>query len=402
MVKFKKDDSGNYYFTASLGFDKSTGKRIQKKRRGFKTIREAKEAYAELVANFGKNSETIQSTMLFEEYFYNLFLPYYKGKVEERTYNNRLSTIKKTFSYFFKMSISEIKPINVQRWQNQLLDKYKNSYVRNIFGIFQMSLDRAVVLGLIDKNPAKIIGNVRKRKDKVEFWTKEEFEKVVATFYIDDFYQNFAFICIWLLFMTGMRVGEATALLWQDVDFEKKELRVSKTLNYKNAKNYEFVEPKTHSSIRTIELDDDTIGFLWDWKMRQNSLGGMDFVLSYNSIPSQKHTIRHIIRRHADLAGVHAIRIHGLRHSHAALLISQKKDALRIMERLGHADVQTTLGTYGHLYPNSLREIANDLTGSVKVDFSKVNIAPETKNQFTTKRKRNNEGDCDQNVTSRK
>lgn len=67
------------------------------------------------------------------------------------------------------------------------------------------------------------------------------------------------------------------------------------------------------------------------------------------------------------------------------MLISQRKDALRIKERLGHADVQTTSGTYGHLYPNSLREIANDLMGSIQTNFSKSNLTPEIKNKFTVK-----------------
>nr|WP_308525425.1 site-specific integrase [Enterococcus faecium] len=186
-----------------------------------------------------------------------------------------------------------------------------------------MSLDRAVVLGLLEKNPAKVIGNVKKRKTTVDFWTKEEFTKVISTFYIDDLYQHFGFICMWLLFMTVMRLGEATALTWKDIDFENKNLRVNKTLYYKRAKTYEFVEPETASSIRTIELDDNTITFLKAWKERQLSIGGMSFVLSYNGTPTQKYTIRHIMRRHATIVGVHIIRIHGLRHSHASLLISQ-------------------------------------------------------------------------------
>ncbi|WP_270271362.1 site-specific integrase [Enterococcus lactis] len=128
---------------------------------------------------------------------------------------------------------------------------------------------------------------------------------------------------MWLLFMTVMRLGEATALTWKDIDFENKNLRVNKTLYYKRAKTYEFVEPETASSIRTIELDDNTITFLKAWKERQVSIGGMSFVLSYNGTPTQKYTIRHIMRRHATIVGVHIIRIHGLRHSHASLLISQ-------------------------------------------------------------------------------
>ncbi|MDW8523073.1 hypothetical protein SBO77_00240 [Enterococcus lactis] len=88
MVNFKKDKNGKYHFTASLGFDKRTGKRVQKNVEGLKQLKK-KKAYTELVSNYGKEAETSQSTMLFEEFFYKLFLPYYQGKVEERTYKNR-------------------------------------------------------------------------------------------------------------------------------------------------------------------------------------------------------------------------------------------------------------------------------------------------------------------------
>ncbi|NSU36227.1 tyrosine-type recombinase/integrase, partial [Enterococcus faecalis] len=81
-----------------------------------------------------------------------------------------------------------------------------------------------VVLGMISSNPAKIVGNVKKSKKEIDFWTKEEFEKVVKTFYVEDYYQNFSFICIWLLFMTGMRIGEATALTWKDVNLDRRYL----------------------------------------------------------------------------------------------------------------------------------------------------------------------------------
>lgn len=62
------------------------------------------------------------------------------------------------------------------------------------------------------------------------------------------------------------------------------------------------------------------------------------------------------------MAGVHPIRIHGLRHSHASLLISMGENPLIIKDRLGHEDIKTTLGTYGHLYPNMNREVATKLT----------------------------------------
>ncbi|MEY8446171.1 hypothetical protein AALA44_08420 [Enterococcus ratti] len=58
-----------------------------------------------------------------------------------------------------------------------------------------------------------------------------------------------------------------------------------------------------------------------------------------------------------------------------------------VKDRLGHEDIQATLGTYGHLYPNSLREIVNDLTGFIQTKFSRNNLTSETKNQITMVKK---------------
>ena len=80
-------------------------------------------------------------------------------------------------------------------------------------------------------------------------------------------------------------------------------------------------------------------------------------------MPTNKSTARHILERHSKLAGIHRIKIHALRHSHASLLISLGENALIVRDRLGHEDIETTLGTYGHLYPNTNREVADRLSG---------------------------------------
>lgn len=134
---------------------------------------------------------------------------------------------------------------------------------------------------------------------------------------------------------------------------------------YKNAQEFYYTEPKTRASIRTIALDDDLIKLLKEWKEKQDSNGGSKYVLSYNALPTNKHTLRHVIKRHSNLANVHHIKIHALRHSHASLLISLGINALDVRDRLGHEDIETTLGTYGHLYPHTNREFANKLTGIV-------------------------------------
>ena len=64
---------------------------------------------------------------------------------------------------------------------------------------------------------------------------------------------------------------------------------------------------------------------------------------------------------------MHDIKIHALRHSHASLLISLGENAIIVRDRLGHEDIETTLGTYGHLYPNMNREVATKLSNLIKV-----------------------------------
>ena len=303
--------------------------------------------------------------MLFDYYIANIFLPWYKTQVKLRTYENRLTSTNKHFPYFYKMAVSEIEPIHVQSWQLKLSETLKSSYSRAVKGLFSVAMDRAIVLGITETNPSRIIGNVKKQKSKIEFWTKDEFEKVISLIYKEDYYQHFIFISLWFLFMTGMRIGEATAIQWEDIDFETGILTINKTLYYKNQTDYRFVEQKTKASVRYIVLDEVTLQFLKEWQHVQQSLITTGFVMSYNGIPTQKHTIAHAIGRYAKLAGIHRIRIHGLRHSHASLLISMGENPLIIKDRLGHEDIETTLGTYGHLYPNSNFDVATKLNGVI-------------------------------------
>ena len=82
-------------------------------------------------------------------------------------------------------------------------------------------------------------------------------------------------------------------------------------------------------------------------------------------------------------SGVKKIRVHDLRHSHASLLIEMECQPLLIADRLGHEKIQTTLGTYGHLYPNTNLEVAKKLTGILQVQSATESIANYTSNQHT-------------------
>lgn len=380
----KKADNGTYYFRANLGYDSVTGKQIQKYRSGFSTKKEARAEYSKLILAAEEGLAMEKKQPSFKQFIEEIYLPWYKTQVKESTYKNRLNTIEKHFKFFYRKKVNEIEPIHVQTWQLKLAKDYSPNYVRIIQGMLSLAFDRAIILGLAKKNPARMVGNIKSKKVKVDFWTLEEFQKVISILYKGDYYEHYLFICFWLLFTTGLRIGEAAALQWEDIDFDSGIISVTKTLYYKSMNEYKFVDPKTSASIRTVVIDEDTIRELKDWmEVQKKVLKDCNFVLSYSGIPTSKHTLPRALEKLAGLAGVHRIKIHALRHSHVALLISMGVNPLIVKDRLGHEKIQTTLGTYGHLYPNSNFEVAKMLGGIINFTPATESIADYTHNQFT-------------------
>lgn len=380
----KKANNGTYYFRANLGYYAVTGKQIQKYRSGFSTKKEARAEYSKLILAAEEGLAMEKKQPSFKQFIEEIYLPWYKTQVKESTYKNRLNTIEKHFKFFYRKKVNEIEPIHVQTWQLKLAKDYSPNYVRIIQGMLSLAFDRAIILGLAKKNPARMVGNIKSKKVKVDFWTLEEFQKVISLLYKGDYYEHYLFICFWLLFTTGLRIGEAAALQWEDIDFESGIISVTKTLYYKSMNEYKFVDPKTSASIRTVVIDEDTIRELKDWmEVQKKVLKDCNFVLSYSGIPTSKHTLPRALEKLAGLAGVHRIKIHALRHSHVALLISMGVNPLIVKDRLGHEKIQTTLGTYGHLYPNSNFEVAKMLGGIINFTPATESIADYTHNQFT-------------------
>ncbi|QJX65163.1 hypothetical protein HLK66_26150 (plasmid) [Niallia circulans] len=92
---------------------------------------------------------------------------------------------------------------------------------------------------------------------------------MLSTFNLDDYYEHYSFIIIWLYFMTGLRVNEATALRWkQESDLKNHTLTVNHSLRVKNSEYWTIGPTKTKAGMRSIALDTDTIEILKIWKAR--------------------------------------------------------------------------------------------------------------------------------------
>lgn len=359
--------SNSYYAVASLGFDEITGKRMQKKKRGFKTQTEAKKWYDEFIAEHSRKAIVHGASLTVEMFLENYFIPDYKNRVSDRTFMTFSSKLKR-LRYFSKMKIIDIQPIHIKKWHTSILEEgLSNNYLKDLHQSMKEIFDMAMTLGIVSENPVRKAGNVSRTKRKVDFWTKEEFEAFIKTFEKKDILEHLKFITCLFLFMTGLRISELQALEWTDIDFENKCFKVYKSMFYQNKNNWQINPTKTFSSNRLIYLDNMTIEALREWREHQKKLGKIDFIFSYNCMPITKTMLNKAILVHSKKAGVKSIRIHDLRHSHASLLLSLGMNDLELKNRLGHASIQTTLGVYSHLRPTAMKEVADRLEGQINL-----------------------------------
>lgn len=373
------DPKGKFYIEMSQGTDKITGKRIKIKTRTsilgkhFESIEEANIEAVRLKNEYLQNNSQANSKKKYAQFLEQDFIPYLKSEVKDITFETRESALNLLIERFGKKSLREITLHDAQNFRTWLLSKdasFSQSYASSVFGIFRRTLEYAKDMQYINNNISKKCKAIPKGKIFVNYWTKNEFEKVLATIYTEDFYEHMWFVLIWLYYITGVRLNEGTALYWNDIDFEAKQLRINHMLHIKSKNNWTREDvPKTNSGHRIISLDDQTLNILSIWKNRQeDTLGKQNFIFTYDGSPLIKSTINRNIKRYSELANVTIIQPKGLRHSNVSYLINEfNANILTISKRLGHSSPEITLKHYAHLWPNSDRELADKMTGRIQV-----------------------------------
>lgn len=377
--------NGTYRASVSLGFDPTTGKRIRKFKNGFKTQREAQIWQLQVQSDFGKGALSSNSSMTFKKFLDDYFIPDYQSQVRQRTFDMTRSKFKR-LSYFEKMKLSDILAPHVKQWQNSMfLEGLSNNYIRSVHQILQQVFDLAVRLGMLPSNVAKQVGNVKKEKPKVDFWTVEEFQKFISTFDKSNIYDLLYFTTFWFFFMTGVRTSELQAIEWSKINYDRGTVLIDCSMYYKNQKEWHITDTKSISGNRLLYLDDDTLNHLKFWQQAQSQIGKCKFVFSLADSPLVKSTLKRVLQVHSEFAGIKSIRIHDLRHSHASFMLSLGMNDLEMQNRLGHADIKTTLGTYSHLRPNAMKEVANRMTGQIITTEDNVRQSQFNGNQYRPK-----------------
>jgi integrase len=249
---------------------------------------------------------------------------------------------------FGRLPLHEITPSHIERWRSRLTGspRTKNKLLTELYGVFR----RAQKVYGLERNPAAQVEKLRQRRRlDLDVFTPEEVRalaRAAASEQDAAIYLTAAF--------TGLRRGELIALRWRDVDFAASRIRVS--TSYAGG---QLTAPKS-GKVRSVPLAREVAATLARLGQRERWTGDDDLVFPGELGGYLDGSA--LRRRYLDAleaAGLRRLRFHDLRHTFGTAMIA-KADILRVMEWMGHADVQTTRG-YLHyrLRPDDV-EIAND------------------------------------------
>jgi integrase len=165
------------------------------------------------------------------------------------------------------------------------------------------------------------------------------------------------------LFRTGLRVGEALALRWSDLDWNGRFIQVSRSY-----RRQEFSGTKTGKT-RRVDMSKNLFETLQNiyTRHKREALGAgrkeMDGIIFHNGkgSPRGQNSVRYIFKEILRKAGLREIRIHDTRHSYASQLLSDGVTPVYVKEQLGHHSIEITVDTYGHWIPSGDQEAVNRL-----------------------------------------
>ena len=191
----------------------------------------------------------------------------------------------------------------------------------------------------------------KKNADEMLFWTNEEFKVFIEAMES----RPVGYTVFMVMYYTGLRVGELLALTPEDIDFDRHIISVNKNYQRLNGKEYIY-PPKTEKGYRDVVMPQSLETCI---RVYMDSIFGLQ--PTDRIFPYDKSYMGRQMKYGCEKAGIQKIRVHGVRHTHASLLIDMGCTPLLVAERLGHEKVQTTLDTYAHLYPNKQNEVAAQL-----------------------------------------
>ena len=284
-------------------------------------------------------SDEFKATDQLKDYYRNWISVYKEGAIRDVT----LSKYRMSLAWIEKLA-PDLKLCDVTRTgYQQIINEYAKEHERQTTMDFHHQLKGAILdavdEGLIPRDPTRkvIIKGCTPADKKKKYLNQFELHTLLKGLTLGSEVNWDWFIL--LVAKTGMRFSEALAITPADFDFAHQTVSVNKTWNYKEGGG--FAPTKNRSSVRKIQID---------WQVV------MQFASLVKDLPSDKpifatdkkvynSTVNDILERYCKKLEIPVISVHGLRHTHASILLYAGVSVGSVARRLGHASMTTTQKT---------------------------------------------------------
>lgn len=356
----KKDGVGTGIWIAAVTLDPK-----HRRTRTAHSRTEAERYLKQLIEELRHGGLTVAGDMQLGGYLQDWMENVKRRQVSAHTYANMQSRIRHISREIGTIRLCDLKMLHIERCYSRL--PLGPNSVSHIHVHLKEALEYAVDSDLIAKNPAKNIRAPTWEKIERPVLSGEQLFALLSAMESDGLY---LFPLLLIIALTGLRHGEARALYWEDIDWEKSRLSVRHSIRRQPGEG-EIVGPvKTRSSVRWVKLTAHAITALKLQRQRQNICclkatawhdpkRQLIFTTEEGKIIHPQRTLE-TLHRYLDRLGLPRIRVHDLRHGVATVLAQSGAQPNSIRQQLGHSSVKITFDLYAHVM-DSMREDAGQV-----------------------------------------
>jgi len=380
--------ASGYSIRCDVGVDPVTGKRIQKRQSGFATKKEADAALAKLISEVDQKRHPNASKMTVADWL-NKWLDMHcsEGLSASTVRGYRMIVELHLIPSLGGVKLAKLTALQIQDYYTGTQASGRKDAKKSREGnlsprtvaqhhrVLHRALKQAVRLGLIPSNPCDMVDPPRYEKVAPETLSDQDVPKVLETVR-----GTYLYIPVLIALATGARRGEILGLRWVDVDFERSTVTIRQNL-LRIKRQFIFRQPKTAESIRAVKLPKSVINELRSHQVKQKkwrlaagqAWSDTNLVCMHeDGSPINPDSLSSYFRAVMKDAGFQGISFHGLRHSHATILLKWDVHPKKVSERLGHSSTKLTMDTYSHVTPTMQDEVANLLDEKLFADKKKV------------------------------
>ena len=373
ITKYTTSDGRTFWqYVVDLGDDPETGRRRQRRKRGFATQTEAAAALDEARRAIEAGGFLFDvEHMSFIEYLEVWLEGLPQTDMKPRTISDyRNETRRYIKPHLGDVKLTKLTPLHLERLYRTLMAEggqnarpLSPKTVLRVHRVIRKAIGDAERKGILQRNVARLADkpSIAQLDTERPAWTPTELRMFLAAAEGDELFALYR-----LAALTGMRRGELCGLRWEDVDLTEQTVRVRKALAMING-TPSVATPKSRRSRRVIDIDERTTQILHEHRERQVEAaefvgaGWRETGYVFTTVIGTHQHPDNVSKRFVALVrriDVTYLTLHGLRHTHATHLLAMGKNPRMVSERLGHADVAFTLQVYGHVLPGHQREAA--------------------------------------------